>query len=186
MLDIFKIGGLSLISVIWRSDLGQTFPLSCLVYIYTKTPPCNVTSSSLALLISVEQRQTIFFCAVLFCELYPGEGLQMRRLDGFGLFSFSPQPAADWARCCSNRLWRSDLHMDFPFLVGLLVTLLLANRTNNARLLLFVVPVAQHLPPNGTYYITLYSTKTCKVFDRYVWSTCTYTFNKGWIILKRF
>lgn len=45
--------------------------------------------------------------------------------------------------------------MDFPFLVALLVTLLLANRTNNVRLLLFAVPVAQHLPPSGTYSITL-------------------------------
>lgn len=111
----------------------------------------------IALLISAETKTRVFiFCVVLFCELYPGEGLQMRRLDGFGVFSFSPQPAADWAHCCSNGLWRSDLHMDFPFLVALLVTLLLANRTNNVRLLLFVVPLAQHLPPSGTYSIDVW------------------------------
>lgn len=46
--------------------------------------------------------------------------------------------------------------MDFPFLVALLVTLLLANRTNNVRLLLFVVPLAQHLPPSGTYSIDVW------------------------------
>lgn len=174
MLDLQSASDVDIIKCCW-SKFNYNFFLFHLVYIYTKTAPCNVTSSSLALLISVEQRGFFLFfsCVVLFCELYPGEGLQMRRLDGFGLFSFSPQPAADWARCCSNRLWRSDLHMDFPFLVGLLVTLLLANRTNIARLLLFVVPVAQHLPPSGTYYITLYNTQTCEVFNRYMWRTCT-------------
>lgn len=45
--------------------------------------------------------------------------------------------------------------MDFPFLVALLVTLLLANRTNNARLLLVLFPASQNLPPTGTYSITL-------------------------------
>lgn len=41
----------------------------------------------------------------------------------------------------------------FHFFVALLVTSLSANRTNKARRM-FVVPVAQHLPPNGTLCIT--------------------------------
>ncbi len=169
-----------------RGDLSQTFLSFYLVYIYSNVAPCSIRFYSFSLLISVEDRVFIF-CVVLFCELYPGEGFQMRRLDGFGLFSFSPQLVAEWARCCSNGLQRRDLHMDFPFLVALLVTLLLANSTNNARLLLFVVPVAQHLPPSGAYSITLCAVQCgiLEVFYRGVCSTCTHTvLTKDEIVLR--
>lgn len=54
---------------------------------------CNILFLSL-IDFTLTKTDFLFFCVVLFCELYPGEGLQMRRLDGLGLFSFSPQPAA--------------------------------------------------------------------------------------------
>lgn len=64
--------------------------LVCVLCVYCKAAPYSVM---LLFLTFIDLNASIF---VLCCcrKLYPGEGLHMRRLDGFGLISFSPQLAA--------------------------------------------------------------------------------------------